>query len=473
MRSKALYLISFLTILLLSYLFYVNFFNKEIFYYNYVASEKIKVFEKYNDNIVFYYGNVHRNKIISHKTKGKVNTNKVGKYEITYTAKVKKKITKLKKVVEVIDDIKPTLNITGDFNNVCPNGKINYTLYNALDNYDGDITKKIEQNIDLKNKKVIYKVSDSSLNSIEKDVEISINDKDKPKITLNGNKTLYITIGGAFKEPGYIAQDNCDGDITKKVIVTNNIDLNKAGTYTITYKVSDSASNDITITREVKVLNNVSNTYSTETGPKIIYLTFDDGPSKHTERLLNILKKYNVKATFFVSGYNNGYNQMITREYNEGHSIGLHSYSHDYKSIYSSVDNFMNDLNRIEAKVKQYAGINTKILRFPGGSSNTVSKKYNRGIMSELSFKLEQMGYRYFDWTITSGDAGNTTNSNVIYNNVVRSISPNGKNVVLMHDTKSYTVDSVERIIQYGINNGYTFAPLTMQSPVVHQRINN
>ena len=207
---------------------------------------------------------------------------------------------------------------------------------------------------------------------------------------------------------------------------------------------------------------------------KCVYLTFDAGyEAGYTENILKTLKENNVEATFFITGYNNNYNDLITREHNEGHTVGLHSYSHNYSSIYRSVDAFMQDLLNIENKIYQYTGQYSKITRFPGGSSNTVSRKYKIGIMSELTKKLEELGYRYFDWTITSGDAGGTTSSSKIIENVTKSITENGANVVLMHDIKSYTVNAIENIIQYGLANGYKFAPLTMESPVVHQRVNN
>ena len=133
----------------------------------------------------------------------------------------------------------------------------------------------------------------------------------------------------------------------------------------------------------------------------------------------------------------------------------------------------MNDLLAVQNKVKEHTGIESRIIRFPGGSSNTISRKYRMGIMSEISKKVEELGFRYFDWTIASGDAGNTTSSDKIVSNVTNSIKEGQLNVVLMHDIKSYTVDSVERIIQFGLANGYSFAPLTMDSPVCHQKINN
>ena len=204
-----------------------------------------------------------------------------------------------------------------------------------------------------------------------------------------------------------------------------------------------------------------------------LYLTFDDGPGAHTARLLDILKNYNVKATFFVTGYNNNYNDLLKREKEEGHTIGLHSYSHNYSLIYTSIDAYMEDLLSIQNKVKECTGEESKIIRFPGGSSNTISRKYRTHIMSDLTSKVESLGFRYFDWTIVSGDAGDTKDSNKIVSNVTGGITEDGLNVVLMHDIKPYTVDAIERIITFGLSNGYTFAPLTMDSPVVHQKVNN
>ena len=93
--------------------------------------------------------------------------------------------------------------------------------------------------------------------------------------------------------------------------------------------------------------------------------------------------------------------------------------------------------------------------------------------MSDLTSKVESLGFRYFDWTIVSGDAGDTKDSNKIVSNVTGGITEDGLNVVLMHDIKPYTVDAIERIITFGLSNGYAFAPLTMDSPVVHQKVNN
>lgn len=297
-------------------------------------------------------------------------------------------------------------------------------------------------------------------------------DNEKPTIILNGDNPIYLAKNEKYKEPGYVAIDDCDGNITEEVIVTSNLDIKKEGTYYINYEVTDSSGNKNTVKREIIVIPK-NNYEEGKTYDKVIYLTFDDGPGPYTEKLLDILDRYNVKATFFVTGYDDRYNDVLKKEYEKGHTIGLHSFSHNYGLIYSSVDNYLNDLLKIQDKVKRYTGFESKIVRFPGGSSNTVSKKYAPGIMSELTNKLNEMGYKYYDWNILSGDAGETTDPNVIVKNVTNAIKENKENMVLMHDIKPYTVDAIERIIHYGLTNGYTFAPITMDTKEVHHSINN
>ena len=117
-------------------------------------------------------------------------------------------------------------------------------------------------------------------------------------------------------------------------------------------------------------------------------------------------------------------------------------------------------------------GSKVNCLRFPGGSSNTVSRKYNKGIMTTLTQEVTNRGYRYYDWNISSGDAGGTTKSSGVYNNVVKNLKGGVYNI-LFHDSKSYTVNAIEDIIKYGLANGYTFLPITSSSPTFHHGVNN
>ncbi|MDO4967772.1 MAG: polysaccharide deacetylase family protein [Candidatus Saccharibacteria bacterium] len=208
-------------------------------------------------------------------------------------------------------------------------------------------------------------------------------------------------------------------------------------------------------------------------GSRTVYLTFDDGPGEYTARLLDILGKYNVKATFFVTC--RGSDDLIRREFSEGHTVALHTCSHNY-AIYQSVETYFNDLNAISDRVLRITGVSPKLLRFPGGASNTISAKYNKGIMSVLTAEVERRGYKYFDWNVTSGDAGNTSSSDAVYQNVINGVNRRGNgsySVVLQHDIKDFSVNAVERIIKYGLSNGYKFETLSVNSPVTHHRVNN
>lgn len=203
-----------------------------------------------------------------------------------------------------------------------------------------------------------------------------------------------------------------------------------------------------------------------------IYLTFDDGPGEHTGRLLDILKKYNIKATFFVTG--RGDDADILREYQEGHTVALHTFSHNYKYVYSSVENYFADLVQVAARVKNITGEEAKIIRFPGGASNTVSTKYDGGIriMSILTQEVLKRGYVYFDWNVSSNDAANATSADAVYTSTVTHLKE-GPNVILQHDIKGYSVDAVERIIEYGMAHGYDFKALDPNSPAIRHEVNN
>ncbi|HOJ36219.1 MAG: polysaccharide deacetylase [Clostridiales bacterium] len=208
---------------------------------------------------------------------------------------------------------------------------------------------------------------------------------------------------------------------------------------------------------------------------KKIYLTFDDGPSKLTPQILDILDKYNVKATFFVIG--NGTNHSyLSKIAEKGHAIGLHTYSHNYKYIYASEENFFDDLEKISKLVEQETGVVSKIIRFPGGSSN-LSSKFNPGVMSRLAEKVKAKGYEYYDWNCTNGDGtGNNLSVSTLINTAVdTALKANGDLIMLMHDSaaKKTTVEALPRIIEIFRDAGYTFAPISPETVPVHHTIKN
>lgn len=205
---------------------------------------------------------------------------------------------------------------------------------------------------------------------------------------------------------------------------------------------------------------------------KIIYLTFDDGPSIYTDEILNILDKYNVKATFFVVCSEN-LEEYAKKYIEKGHTIGLHSCTHKYSSIYSSEDTYFNDLDTLSNRIEESVGYKSKYVRLPGGSSNTVSR-FNRGIITKITNDLKDRGYKYYDWTIDSNDAAGA-NSEQIYSNVIGALENNSRNVsmVLMHDTKFNTKNALEKIIIDALKMGYTFGNINDYTPEVHHYINN
>ena len=325
----------------------------------------------------------------------------------------------------------------------------------------------IDNNID-ENKTGSYEVKYSlqvKNKIINKVRKVNVIDNISPEITLKGSDNIKLYESSDYEEPGFIAFDNYDGDITKNVIVQNDI-KEEIGDYKITYIVEDSSGNKTMVTRNVKILDKKKNIGT-------IYLTFDDGPSNNTSKILDILKQEDIKATFFLVNFNSSYNPVVKRIYDEGHSIGIHSYTHNYKLIYSSVSAYFDDLNKMNDKIKTITGSDTKLLRFPGGSSNTISS-FNKGIMSTLVKEVTNAGYHYFDWNVDSSDAWSARNSNDVYNNVINNLKK-GTNIVLMHDLSSNekTVNVLEKIIKDAKEKGYIFANITMNTKEIHHGINN
>lgn len=222
--------------------------------------------------------------------------------------------------------------------------------------------------------------------------------------------------------------------------------------------------------------NKVSeNKTTTSNGKSIAYLTFDDGPSSITNSVLDILKKYNVKATFFVINSGSYNKTTLQREVNEGHTIGLHAYDHNYAIAYKDDNSYLDGIDKLRAKVKADTGFDSHYIRFPGGSSNTISKRYSKGIMSRITKTAKQRGYKYYDWNVDDDDAGSARTADDCYNNVVKELRPNRSNIVLMHDfgTNKKILEALPRIIEYCQKNGYTMLPIDDNTPEIHHGISN
>ncbi|MCL1848784.1 MAG: polysaccharide deacetylase [Clostridiales bacterium] len=194
-----------------------------------------------------------------------------------------------------------------------------------------------------------------------------------------------------------------------------------------------------------------------------VYLTFDDGPGPSTRAVLDILKRYDVKATFFVVGYTiPGREETLRRIVEEGHTIGIHTYSHVYREIYTSLEAYLDDFARASAIIEEVAGIKPNIFRFPGGSVNSYNERWGNAVISEMLGR----GYRYYDWNVGSGDAATDTSTNEIFEAVIRQVHSNEYSVVLMHDGgggRGQTVEALPMILDRLSGEGYRFDKLTNQ----------
>lgn len=418
-----------------------------------------------------YIKQYNKIKPLNVKINGVVNPNKVGTYILTYSTNGTNSNEEAIRIINVIDRISPEIKFNNEVK-MCR--RTNVIKIDAIinDNYDGDITNNMKYQI--VDDKVIISAVDSSNNKIEITKEIVFIDNEKPKIQLNGNKTVFLDINEKYEDEGAKATDSCDGNLTSKITSRSNVDITKKGIYEIVYSVSDSENNVVNISREVYV---GYNEHETEIEYPIInsatiYLTFDDGPHLYTKSILDILDKYNVKATFFVTNQFSKYINLIKDEYESGHAIGIHTYSHKW-TIYKSVESYLDDFQKIDNIIFEQTGIHTKLFRFPGGSSNTVSKKYHEGIMTKLSKYMTENGYVYFDWTIDSTDSNKNSTKETIIKNIKENLKGDGEYIILMHDIKKKTVEALPEIIEYAQNQGYEFKVLDENSPQVHLKIVN
>ncbi len=199
----------------------------------------------------------------------------------------------------------------------------------------------------------------------------------------------------------------------------------------------------------------------------MVYLTFDDGPSSNTDEILDILDDYNVKASFFVCGkdlelYGDAYKRIV----DEGHTIGMHSYSHNFGDIYSSEEAFAEDYNKIHSLILDTTGVDTHYYRFPGGSSNQVS---TIGMSTFINY-LNEQGAVYYDWNVASGDATSAAfSTEQLIDNVMTDVVKYKTSVVLLHDAsnKNATVEALPGLIEALQEEGAMILPITDETTVI------
>ncbi len=340
-----------------------------------------------------------------------------GEYTIRYEAAYRELTAEGSYRVRVVDTVPPEITVE----------EKTYT-FSCRDNVDGDITDAVA--VEEHGAQVTLRAVDSSGNTAE---ATFVRDVVPPVIT-PGNGLL-----------DYTCFDETDGDITDRVQYYESDG-------TMYYTAADDHGNIAEASKRI-------------TGSdRVVYLTFDDGPGPCTEQLLDILKKYGVRATFFVVGSSDCID-LLPRIAAEGHSVGAHAYRHNYGKVYASDEAYFEDLALVQQAIAERIGTQTKLIRFPGGSSNTVSRSHSQGIMTRLTREVTERGYTYFDWNVSSGDAGATTLTQEVIANVENGILRHNVSVVLQHDVKDFSVAGVEEIIRWGKANGCVFCRLPSDPP--------
>lgn len=212
----------------------------------------------------------------------------------------------------------------------------------------------------------------------------------------------------------------------------------------------------------------ISNEQEADESVKYAYLTFDDGPSNNTIKILDFLKANHIKATFFVIG-KEGYDDVYKRIVDEGHTLAVHSNTHVYSDIYSSVYAFLKDINTLSDKLTKLTGVKPTIMRFPGGSNNTVSHKYGGSqIMDKIIPEVTKEGFTYFDWNVDSSDAtAICKDKRAIFNSIMNGVQGKEHAIILMHDAaaKTSTVEALPQIVEGLRKKGFVFKEITEETP--------
>lgn len=306
----------------------------------------------------------------------------------------------------------------------------------------------------------------------DRDYEAVIQVVDTTKPEFKGLDDLTVSLNTTPDlKAGVEVSDNSLQKIQYK-IDSKKLDTSKEGTYEVTYSAKDSSGNKTIVKRKIEVIKKIGSEHQSD--EKVVYLTFDDGPSENTQKIMDILARYNAKATFFVTGRNQKYNYLIKDAYNAGHTIALHTYSHDYQTVYSSVDAYFDDLNKVGQMVKNEIGFVPHYIRFPGGSSNTISRKYCQGIMSTLTKEVIERGYQYYDW---NGDSTDASGNHVAVSKLIHNgtLCHDNNVMILCHDTqaKDTTVQALPSIIEHYQSLGYSFKGIDDKTYTPHQSVNN
>ncbi|MBR3840336.1 MAG: polysaccharide deacetylase [Erysipelotrichales bacterium] len=279
---------------------------------------------------------------------------------------------------------------------------------------------------------------------------------------------LVLMVGGSFT---YFSMKDLKEDFaTMKEEYSERTMLLESYISQLTYEKSQLLEEEEPVREETNV-----NEVNYDTG-KIAYLTFDDGPTDLTPKVLDVLAEYNVKATFFIKGVMIKYHpDLLNRIVEEGHTLGNHTVTHKYEEIYTSTEALKAEILENNRRILEQTGVVVTAFRFPGGSSNSMFATYSDEPLENWLNLIDDLGMEYYDWNVSSLDATGTLKTpDEIYNAVISGCGNSSQVTVLMHDvnTNTSTLEALPRIIETLQEMGYSIQPITSTSkPVQHRTV--
>lgn len=408
--------------------------------------------------------NVTGNYMSKIKTSSNVDTKSIGSYYVDYSLKISGRTLHVRRNVKIIDDIAPVIKLNGEqIIELSINDTYEEPGVVANDEYDGDLTDRVRVNGTVDTSKygeyvLTYEVEDNSHNVTKVNRIIKIVDEEKPTFDCDGNYSVFRV--GESNPIGCQAIDNFDGDITDKVKITGDYNMNKPGMYKVIYTVSDNALNKTSIEHNIVVYK--------KRQVNRAYLTFDDGPSVLTKDILKILNDYGIKATFFVAVQGNADNYKYLKDIvNDGHELGLHGYHHT-DILYRDKETFVKNFLEFKSLIKSKVGLEVNMYRFPGGSR---SRYLNDNVFKEIKAYFKESDITYYDWNVDSTDSSSLdiTSDEIVENTIKQIIKCDSDEVtILFHDTdtKSATISALPQIINILKQMNYEFDVISNSEPI-------
>lgn len=291
-------------------------------------------------------------------------------------------------------------------------------------------------------------------------------DPELPAIVLNGGDSLDWPCGRPFTDPGFSACLPDGGDASEAVITEGGVTCWRPGDYTLLYRLCGADGEELArAERRVRVcpveLPEAIPTHNS------IYLSFDDGPDLYTDEVLDILAKYKIKATFFVVAGKTHHLELLPRIVEEGHTLGIHAYKHDYEHLYSSPEAFFEDFIAAQEVIYRWTGQYAQVARLPGGSrSACFPRRSLRGGPAEFEQMIHNMGVRYYDWHVQPESELKTPLGTLAC--FTHPKEPYDGSIVLLHDVRRFSVLALEDMIRWALDEGYEFLPIDITTPEIH-----